>query len=212
MTKFKTNLLGKGVKPGAKVQSSRNPQLYTDLGFNKLTLNAKAAKLMNLTDDDYIYLFDLGVEAQDGIRFVACKGFEANGTMQGAKLASTSKEVDTDVRLSFSYSPIWGAMLKNDPEVTDMSSFDLIKEGYMQEYTSTGGKAKSKRALKRAYFTVVPLLDEDGEHSELEVFEDVDGEIHTALCYGLTDASFKDIKPLEEGQEENDPEVDETQD
>ena len=188
------SLLGKGVVPGKKIQSSAYEQLFTELGFNKLTINAKAAEMMNLRDEDYIFIMDLGKDSVDaGFRYVLCQGFQANGRTIGSKLAANSN-ADGEGRLSFSYSPVYGAMLKDDVNVSEISALDLIQEGIMQEYTTIGEK-KSKRALKRAYFKVEPLLDENGEHTPIEVFETSDGETIEQLCYILTDVKFEKVAP-----------------
>lgn len=212
MTKLRAlgriQLVGKGVTAGKKVQVENEPRISTDVAFNKLTINAKAASMMGLVDGDFIYIMDLGKDSlEDGTRFLACKGFQANGKMQGSKLTSVSKVEGADVRLSFSYSPIWGAMINNDINVSEISGFDLIKKGLVQEYTTESG-SKSKRGLKRVYFNIEPVTDEDGEQTEEVVFEDNDGETYTRPVFFLTNAYFKNVEPLVEGQtaveEEND--------
>jgi hypothetical protein len=218
MSKFKSlsgiSLIGKGVTPGVKTFQSSKPELITDLGVNKFTINAKVAQMMGLAAGDYIYMIDAGVDATDmNDRFYICKGFMANGKMQGAKLATTSKEAKENVRLSFSYSRVWGAMLNNELEVSELTPTDMLKKGLVQEYVTeadAAGKHEggnlARRALKRLYYEVEPVTDEEGNAVETAVFQDNDGNVIEVPVFILTKGFFKDVdeKDVEEDKENQD--------
>lgn len=212
MSKFQMlSLVGKGVTPGKKVTSGSKPEIITDLGLNKFTMSAKAGNLMGLKSGDYIYIIDNGTDATDANdRFYLAKGFEANGKMQGAKLAATTKTALSDVSLAFSYSPTWGAMLYNDLKVSEVSPIEMEKSGITEEYTTTSGKT-NKRALKRAYYDIVPVLDENNEPMLVPIFEDEDGEIIECEIFQLTNLLMKDVTPLDREEAEEVTEVEDAE-
>lgn len=207
MSKFNginLNFIGKGVTPGAKTMTSARAELSTEMSINKFNLNAKATEIMGLTIGDSVYMIDAGVDSTShNDRFYICKGFEANDKVMGARLGSPAKDAITKVKMSFSYSQIWGAILKDDPKVTALSNPDMVREGLVIEYKTavredkkTGkmvGGEDAKRATKKARFEVVPIMDEDGEMLDIPVFTDANGDVITAHCYQLTNAFYEEV-------------------
>jgi len=150
------------VKRGTKVTNEANPQITLASTYNNFKLNKKAMALLDLNGDgeDRILMMDMlnnGANGNDD-RFYICKaGMEVKGVVQGSKVAESG---------TYSYSVIYGAMLANDVEVSEITPAGLISRDLLEENPKGG----SYIATKIGTGDITPV-GEDGD--EFEIFDGV---------------------------------------
>lgn len=181
MTSRFTSFVGKTVKSGSKVTGAVGCRMVVQSTKDKFLLSKAAAALLGVTTGSTIVLLDKnlgGVATEDNNdRYFITKGYEnAKGVMQGAKLGA---------HLDFSYSSIWGAIINNDPAVTEIKPEDLIKSGKAVKLAKSGNVI----SLKKVEMDVKPYAEEDGDETVTE-FEIEPGVIQPIFL--LTNLNFID--------------------
>lgn len=180
------------VKRGTKVSNEANPQITVLSTYNNFKLNKKARALLDVGEGERVLMLDMmgnGAQAQDE-RFYLCKAdFDVAGVAQGAKLGKGG---------TYSYSVIYGAIMADDVEITEITPAGLIERELLVE-TPKGGSYISNQ------IGVADIERVGDEDEKVEVFEGIEVEL-----FSIGEVKFHDHTPSfrDDGDAEEEVEVD----
>lgn len=172
------SFIGKGIKSGMKVSGFANPTLSVDTVKDHFSLDQKAFDLMGITEGMNVVLIDnhKGEFDPTDPRFYLTVGYEKNGQMEGAKIGKNK---------SFSYAVIWANMMKNEDGATQVPIAELIQDGMAISRETEKGR-ESVLSLKKVFYNLEPVgLDDEGNHIEVPVDQDAEGNEILAKVYAL---------------------------
>lgn len=197
--RFTFAFMNKVAPVGRKVQSSSRPELVATSTKDKFTINEKARLLLNLSDTDKIFMVDqnLYIPAGTGDRLAQDKRFYIGVAPEGFKNAAVVGDTN-----AFSYSGIWSAMLMNDPEVTEASTADMVRNGLG---ILRGKAGKNYVGTKKVVWEVVPFVQENSDGTTTELFPltpEMEEAGEGVKIYSLINPEFADHTPKSTGGKE----------
>lgn len=166
----------------AKVSTELRPEVITNRGFNKFTLNGKACNMMNIKTGDGVYMF-VDTSASDvNSMFVIAKAPEG----EGLKVAAAGKSMEVGRPVNYNYSGVYSQMIQQIPGAIEVSEEALVEMGLMRnEYTQKNKKGEdcfANLATRRVKYEVVSLG------------EAVIGGVEYPEVFGLTNVKVKECE------------------
>jgi hypothetical protein len=166
VSRFSNSFKGKLVVSGSKMSGSAFPTLTATSTKDKFNLNQKALALMGLAPGSNVVMIDMNkgevVETDCNKRWYLTAGYDnGRGDKTGAKISNTG---------GFSYAGIYGAMVLNQPDISEASVKDLVDAG-KGIFRETPKEKQAFIGLQKVNFKVEKLVDEAGN----DIFEVAEG-------------------------------------
>lgn len=154
------------VQKVSKILESTSPECTLFTTENKFGINTAARRLMGLDGGDRVIMLDMniGVNDPNELRDINERFFLAENLID-AKMnkGKLSKKGD------FSYSGCWGAILYNDPAITEIPVRKLVDKEIV--IRTKNGKLNSHTSTKKVIFDVKLYTQEDENGNIQDVFD-----------------------------------------
>jgi hypothetical protein len=196
------NFTTKKVVSGTKVSANLYPTLNIGTVKDKFVADSKCKSLMDIGTGKRVIMIDTQAPAEYSVkiaddivqkeaRFLITPGYTKAGKELGAILGKNNE---------YSYGVIWGAIILNKDEVTEISPKDL--EGLGIVIRRDTEKGKTSTSLTKISYTVAAVVDADGAQQFATIDQEEDGtEINTPI-FALVDRVSEEHTPKSDGTEE----------